>query len=155
MWRLCIYYKSIKSVSSMFEFLIKWCKDMVLHIEKLWHGIPLYMDSGYLHILVHHLCIPKLSFLVFKKNVKLDVCWFPECVPSICGHNRCHTSWLKSGIRQNRRPWHRFGINNGWNYVIFLLLDALLNCIEVILEVLSHYQCTLKLNIIIFLGTPQ
>ena len=124
-WRLCVYYMDINTITTPFKFPFRQFKDIVLNFVKSIHRIMLDVDLGYFHILFHPSSRTKLAFFGFNWNITLKIYTYgsPVRIPSVFGYDVGYPGLLTRIITQKENPQQWVGINHGWNSVIFASAD--------------------------------
>ena len=147
-WRLCVSYRKLNSITRPFTFPIRRCDDAVHTIRHANYLIKMDLDSGYWQIPVHHKSKPKLAF--FGVDEKLTFAVMPMGALNAAPTFACMMEVLQMEWRNLAEAR---GIRDTDSKVIIddvILHGAsvaeLLKFFQCVLSVLQRYRATVKLK---------
>ena len=131
-----------------FQIIFLTERGVVLNIGRVHHRMSLDMESGYCQILFHHISWPKMALFGMNGDItrnKTPVRAQNATTVFLYMISVIQAEWKEEEYSQYIPD---IGSEVIMYYIILfvIILTELLNYIEVLLEILTHYRCDLKLN---------
>lgn len=156
-WMLCVSYRGVNRITRLFKFLFWRCNDVAIYIKRAKFCISINLDSGYWQVPIEAKSRCKMAF--FGVQEKLTWTTMPmgalNAAPVFtCMMHILQDMWQKRAEQQRLEGTSLEVIMDDILFAV-LVLEVMFAYFEILLEVLQHHCCMLKLKKCRFLAYSQ